>query len=327
MDTAILKDISILYAFIFLGFLIGFLLGERRDKTRTITTKILINIISPLQIFTTLTTNSTQFSFWFVFQIILVMFCCFMVNSITVLLYLKNKEWVTDPQRGTHFLNAGFPNVLFFTLPLILTLFSEELTVVAVFYAVSALVLRGSVGTMICQRFGHGKQEGQTKKKIIFSILKSLFTFPPFLAIIAAMFVLTQGNTSIGEALLPAKPYVNGFASYVSLILVGMVLASLKIHEVKAYWNHIRTSTIWRILIPFVVYMAIVFFLDFGEYDTEVKRILLIIVCGPPAVFNVIFSIYFDLDDKFAAMAVASITLIVLIILPFNIFLGEVLFG
>ncbi len=326
MDLSLLKDVSILYAFIFAGFIIGKLLKGRLNRTRTTLTKILINLISPIQIFTVLTTNTTQLDFWFVFQIIIVMFAVFTVNSTSILYYLKNKEWVTDPQRGTHFLNVAFPNVMFFTIPLILTLFSEELTVVSVFYASSALVLRGSIGIMICEKYSREQKEEITKKQMVINLLKSLFTFMPFLAILAAVIVLATGQTQIGDAIFPLKGIVNEIASDTSLILVGMVLAGLKIQEVKEYKKHIFLVAFWRIIISFLVYISIAYFLEFSVYDKEVKRILLIIVCGPPAVFNVIFSIYFKLDEKFAAIAVATITLIVLILLPAFLALGEILF-
>jgi predicted permease len=69
---------------------------------------------------------------------------------------------------------------------------------------------------------------------------------------------------------------------------------------------------------------VIVYLLKFEiEFQTEIRTILLIIVMGPPAVYSVIFSIYFKLDEKFAAISIATVTLMSLVLLPVLIYFGQ----
>ena len=84
----------------------------------------------------------------------------------------------------------------------------------------------------------------------------------------------------------------------------------------------ITVGALWRFGVSFMMFMGIVYFLKFDSLQTEIRTVLLIIVTAPPAVFNVVFADYFKLDEKFAAISVASMTLLSLALLPLLILFG-----
>ncbi|MHA1620470.1 MAG: hypothetical protein ACTSVZ_14430, partial [Promethearchaeota archaeon] len=108
--------------------------------------------------------------------------------------------------------------------------------------------------------------------------------------------------------------------------LIGMIIVNLNWDLIKKYVRPLAEVALWRFLGAFLLYMSMAFFLQFLVGSQEIKTILLIIVCGPPAMNNVIFSLYFHFDDNFAAVAVATLTLFGLLLLPLWLFLGPLLF-
>jgi len=65
-------SVILLYAYIFAGYLLGRILGKHKTTFQTKFTNILINWITPIQIFLIFTTSSFPLDFWFIFQIIFV---------------------------------------------------------------------------------------------------------------------------------------------------------------------------------------------------------------------------------------------------------------
>ncbi|MHA1720501.1 MAG: hypothetical protein ACTSXK_13340, partial [Promethearchaeota archaeon] len=68
-----------------------------------------------------------------------------------------------------------------------------------------------------------------------------------------------------------------------------------------------------------------VYFLKFNDFQTEIRTILLLIIAGPPAMNNVIFSLYFKFDEKLAAVGVATLTLVGLVLMPLLVVIGQLI--
>lgn len=320
MDLLLFLNLLLMYLYIFAGFIIGKIFKKHRDKIRNIGAAILIKVISPVQIFIILTTTTFTLSFLFIIQIILLALGLYAVMSITTLLFLRKKDF-SPQKKGSHLLLTSFPNVMFFTIPIILSVFSEELIIVSVIFASTLMVLRGSISTFLCEKYGSEKSMN------IKDVFKKLFTFPPFIAIIAASIVLAFQIPMPKDIFLFFKPPINLVSSAMGSLLIGMILANIIREEIKVYSKDIKIVVLWRFGISFLFFISIVYFLQFDpEYQTEIRTILLIICLGPSAVYSVIFSVYFNLEEKYAAITVASVTLISLIMLPFLIILGQAIF-
>jgi predicted permease len=317
MDYSIFVKLLQMYCYIFVGFLIGLALKERKDKVRTIGAQILIKLIAPFQIFIVLTTTTFTLSFSFIIQIILVSLGLYVFTTLTTQYFLKKKE-IEPKKMGTFQLLNAYPNVMFFTMPIILSIFSEELIIVSVIVASTLNVLRGSITTYLCEKYG-----SDNKMNLKETFIK-LITFPPFIGILAGSLVLALQIPMPTTELLLIKSPINTLASATGSILIGIILSSIVKQEVKKYWSDIRIVAFWRFVMSFSFFIAIVYLLKFEiEFQTEIRTILLIIVMGPPAVYSVIFSIYFKLDEKFAAISIATVTLMSLVLLPVLIYFGQ----
>ncbi len=312
-------DLLILYGFYALGFLIGWLLKEKRDNARNVGTKLLIMVVTPIQIFIVLVATTFDPDFSFVFQISITAAGFFTAH--TILTFLIIPKFITENKtKGTYFLINAFPNVMFFTIPVILAVFPEHdhLTIVSVIYATVALTIRSSIGSVICQKLGSAEGE----KVNSWSILKKIITFPPLVAIILALLVNLLNIRLPLDFFLLIKPAINDVASGLSSLLVGLILAGISRAKLAEYAKKITVGALWRFGISFIMFMGVVYFLKFDTLQTEIRTILLIIVTAPPAVFNVVFADYLKLDEKFAAISVASMTLMSLALLPLLLLFG-----
>ena len=328
----ILPKLGKLYLFIILGVILGIILQSKRDKWRKIITNLMIYLISPVQIYIILTSSQIQFDISTILQIIASTFILFTFQSVSTHFYLKRKPSIEKPERVTYFLLNSFGNTMFFTVPIIITFFSEELTIVPVISSSVTLMLRGSIGVYICERAHLSADELDANltplSTRIKDVLKKLFSFPPFVAIIVGFISFSfhwHSNPTIQQFLV-VKPIINEISSDVSLIIVGMVLSSIHIKLLGQFKLGLARVALFRFVFAFIVYLLFAFVLQFSYAEMEIKTILLIIFTAPPAIFNVLFSIFFKLDEKFAAVSVAALTLVSLILLPVWIMFGAAFF-
>jgi len=156
--------------------------------------------------------------------------------------------------------------------------------------------------------------------------IKKILLFPPFIGILISVIFLSLNIPVPLDLFIAIKNPLNSIATICGAALIGMIIVGLKISLVKEYLRPLGGVALWRFLGAFLVYLSFAFFLRFSVGSQEIRTILLIIACGPPAMNNVIYSLYFHFDDTFAAVAVATLTLIGLILLPVWIFLGPLLF-
>lgn len=319
MVDSLYLNLFLLYGYIALGVVIGVLFKSNLKKLNVFFTEILIKIISPLQVFISLTTTDFALSFSFILQISLLALGCFSFLAGTSYLFLK-KQRIENGKLGSYILMNAMPNVLFYTIPIVLAIFNEELTIVVVFFASVMLIIRGTVMTYICERLGADvKPDWKTT-------ITNLIKFIPFDAVIAGLIVLSFKIPMPIEVFNVIKPTVNTIATGFSAILVGMIISGISWFEIKNYWTDIKIVALWRFGLSLVFFLPIVYFLSFTTYESEIRSILLIIMMGPPAILSVAFAVHFHLEEKFAAIAVATVTLIALAILPLLIYIGGLIF-
>ncbi|MBD3349911.1 MAG: hypothetical protein GF364_00315 [Candidatus Lokiarchaeota archaeon] len=289
------------------------MLKNKRELIGKVATFLIVNILTPIVIFLTLTTTEYALPFSMIFQILLVESASVGFCWITTYYILRNK--IEDRKKlGSYMFLNGFPNVMIYGIPIVIAFFNETLIVIPVIFASGALFLRGTLGMYIGEKFG-------ADISLSFKdTIKRLFTFPPLLGIIAGVIAMNLDfNTSI---LISIKDILSPFYSGLGAVLIGLILSKIAANEIKLYSKDILIVAIWRFLLSFVFFLCVVFLLHFPTDQTEIRTILLIAVIGPPAVMNVSFAMYFKLDEKFAAMSVATITLVALILLPIIIYFG-----
>ncbi|MHA1338760.1 MAG: AEC family transporter [Promethearchaeota archaeon] len=313
MISPLLENILKLYGFIILGFLIGVIFSSKQKEIAKIGSSIVVNIFTPIILF--LTIVGTQF---FLDFISIVKIICLELISVffawsTTYLFLKNRV-ESRKKLGSYFFLNGFPNVMIYGAPIVLAFFEEKLLIILVIFSSSALFLRATIGMYI------GEKMGANLTLSLKDSIKKLLLFPPLLGIVAGIIGMNfDWNKNL---LLNIKSFLNPFYSSIGAILIGFILASLKRGDFRKYLKDIGIVALWRFGFSFLIYLLCIFFLQFMEFQTEIRTLLLVIIIGPPAVMNVTFAVYFDLDEKFAAISVATVTLIALMILPLIILFG-----
>jgi len=311
--NSIFQSIFKLYFYIGFGIFIGYIFASKQNKISKIGSFLVINIFTPLVVFLTFICSNFSLDFISVFKIIILNILSIAIGLLTTYFLLKNKIQNTKKIGAYMFLNS-FPNVLIYGIPIVTAIFDERMVIILTIFSASALGVRGTIGIYIGEKFG-------ANIKLNFKeSIKKLLLFPPFLGIIAG--VIFMNIEFDRDIFILINKYSNPIYSALGAILIGLILASLKKQEIKAYLKDIVIVSIWRFIVPLLLFIVCLFFLHFPEFQKEIRTTLLISMLGPPAVINVSFAIYFGLDEKFAAISVATITLIALMILPIIIIFG-----
>lgn len=317
MVSALLINILKLYGFIAVGYIIGSVFKEKKEKISKIVTWLTINIFTPIIIFLTFTATEYSMSVGDMIQILLLEIVSVTFFWLTTYYGLRNR--IEDKKKlGSYMYLNGLPNVLIYGIPIVIAFFSESLIIVLVVFTSGALVVRGTVGMYI------GEKLGADIKLSVWDTIKRLLTFPPLLGILAGFIGMNLIDSN--EVLVVTKDIISPLYSGFGASIIGLILTKLKIQDVKDNLKDIGIVAFWRYVVSFIFYIAVVWFLRFPVDQTEIRTILLIAIIGPPAVLNVTFAVYFGLDDKFAAVSVATITLISLMLLPLEIYFGTNVF-
>jgi predicted permease len=317
--NSLLENLLTLYLVVFIGGVIGFLLPKYRDKFTKFTNHLLMDVVVPIQMFLSLASTTFNVDTIFILQIVGVeLYSVFILIAAT---------WKIGQSRGVEtkllgsyiYLNA-FPNALLYPLPIVLAFFGNELTIVLVIFSSSALVVRGTVGNYIGNKLG-AQAETDWKKGLL-----KLFTFPPFVGVLIG-FIFLGFNINLPPFLIIFNKQVfSPISSNVGAFIIGLILADINRERLKFYAHHIKIAAFWRFCIPFVLFLAIAFILQFPSYQKEIRTILLLVMLSPPAVFNVVYAVYFNLEAKFAAITVATLTLISLALMPLILWFGMAVF-
>jgi predicted permease len=319
MANSLVVSVILLYAYILGGYLVGLLLGASRNSFQTQFTKIMINWVTPFQIFFIFTTSSFPLDFWFIFQIILVASATYAVLTYGSTWFFRSRGH-SPGLIGAGFLLAGFPNAIYYALPIILSAFGEEYALIPVIFASTMLVIKSTLLPNQADKILHQTPTDMKTK------LKKILFFPPFLGILISVIFLGLNISVPLDLFIAIKNPLNTMATVGGAGLIGMIIVNLNWDLIKKYVRPLAEVALWRFLGAFLLYMSVAFFLQFSMGSQEIKTILLIIVCGPPAMNNVIFSLYFHFDDNFTAVAVATLTLFGLLLLPLWLFLGPLFF-
>lgn len=342
-----------LFGFVGLGVVLGVVLGDRRDRVRKVGTSILIYAIVPVQTFIILTTNTVTLSFVMVAQIVALEVGSVVLLMGVTLLYWRRRGHERgheiadgrgavsregreeglededgagsdrendDKKLGSYLYLNAFPNAMLYPLPIVLAAFPDALVVVLVLFSAAALVVRGTLGTYVGEKLG-----GDVESRPLRTLAK-LFTFPPFLGILVAVVFLAFQVPVPTDAFLAIKPVFNEISTGLGATIIGIILSTLTHADLAAYKRDVGTVALFRFGFASLFYLSVTYFLRFDAFQAEIRTILFLVVIGPPAIFNVVFSVHFGLEEKFAAVTVASLTLVALGLLPLILWLGPVIF-
>jgi len=233
---------------------------------------------------------------------------------------------------GARVLCSTFPNSLLYPFPIILAIIGPSALIYASIFVFMAMILRNSLGVLLGVMYAPNnlnipeneqKSSFMNLKKISFNLLK----FPPLLAVIAG-FVLHAiiGPRTIGDFFsLPGLSIIKPISLYGALILVGVSFREIdQLHPKNLFSKEVfRVSSVRFLIAPLVV---LVFLVIFQVREPAVAITLIIQGMAPPAVINIMYGKFFQLKEDEISLLITSLTLLALVILPFELLILFVLF-
>ena len=273
--TDLIENLLSLYGYILAGFIFGKILQSRRKKFSDVLTSIILDIILPGQVFFSLIQSNLQLPALSVVEIILQVMITFTLMAVTTYYYFRKKS-IDKGKYGSYFLLNSLPNVLFYSIPIVLAVFPPALTIIVVIYGATQIAVPRSIATYVSLRLGSDVKPNWKQN------LVALLKFPPFIAVIIGVICLGL-QVQLPNNLSFLSTLFSQLSSGTSAFLVGMVLASLIIKEVKDYYQDIKRVAIWRFLISLIGIVPFIFLMTFPIYQTDIRTILFIIAISPPA--------------------------------------------
>ena len=195
---------------------------------------------------------------------------------------------LTGPQAGAFMLVAVFGNTAYMGYPVAMALLGDAGLVRAVFYDIfgnTAAVI--TVGTLIATRFGeHG---------VKVSPLREVVTFPPFIALAAALALHSVAiPTAVGDWLEALGRLV------VPMIMVSIGL-SLRLTSLRQHLGTVTVASVVKLVVlPFVALVVGSLFLP----DVQSVRIAVLEAGVPSMMFTMLMGIRFRLDTDLIASAI-----------------------
>jgi predicted permease len=237
------------------------------------------------------------------------------------------KDDSSSSDTGALAFTATYPNALLYPFPIILAILGEDALVYAAIFVFLAMVIRNTFGIFMGSWYtptGQGSdEEGTVLKFKLSTLIKSMFKFPPFLAVIAG-FILHSlvGPEAIGG--FPGLDIIKNIALYGSLLLVGVSFRDLSdLHPKNLFSKNTYRVTATRFLVaPLLALMPIILF----QLESLIAIPLLIQSMAPPAVSNIIYGTFFDLNESLMSSIITIVTLIALFVLPLELILFLALF-
>lgn len=233
---------------------------------------------------------------------------------------------------GSQAMVATFPNFVFYPFPIILATIGEAGLVYATIFVLFTIIIRNSFGVYIGLKYSpfmNGeKSELFSAKQQINRVILETVKFPPFLAMVVGFLILGLFGTidfSSNQGIIPEGVTISKDLSMVlSLILIGLSFQSIEQLKIKNLLSRKSLDvSLVRFIIAPIISIPIVLLLGLSN----IAAFPVLIQCmAPPAVSNIIYAKFFGLAEDEIAIYVTSLTIISLIILPFELVFLSTLF-
>ena len=220
---------------------------------------------------------------------------------LALLLKLPRQRW------GVFVAMAGMSNTLFIGIPVCTQLFGEvSMPYIMVYYLGHTAFLQ-SFGVMLVERSGTVIGE----KTTFSGFLKTIFTKPPILGVIAAIILLVTGLTPPAPVMKFAG-YISGTVAPLGLIYCGFIIYEVGLKNVR-FMRGLPTMLVYRLAVAPVICM---FFCNlFGM--TGLARDVFVVESALPVVTQVtVMAGAYGADEKYAATGACLSTLGSFITIP-----------
>ncbi|MBD7916104.1 AEC family transporter [Clostridium sp. Sa3CUN1] len=291
----VLKEIMSLFLII----LIGVYSKKRKIINEEINfglRKILLEITLPLLII-----NSFNFSFQDEMKsnvlISLIYSVAFFVVGIIVS-YICLIPIKSDKKKILHFANI-FPNCGFVGFPIINSLFGAEGMIYGSIFNTVFNIFLWTYGVIIFSN------------KVSKSNIKKIFLNPSIIAVYIGIFMMIF-NIKLPSFILESTKLVGNMTTPISMMIVGVMLADVKVKDIFKQGTIYYGSIIKLIVIPISLYFIKLLLKD----NSTIINTIILIQAMPAATMTTIFSIDFNKEKEYSAIVVFISTLLSIITIP-----------
>ena len=305
----VIEQVGILSFVMLLGFIVvktGYVDAKYKDGI----SKIIVRLVLPCLVISSISEKdlSAEFLGDMALVVTLSLFCIFTLFCLGVLSAKILK--VPEETKAVHKLLATTGNVIFIGYPIISSVYGEE----GFLYAIIYWLLNDSfLWTVGIYMFSKGKTENKT------ALWKNLLN-PNTLSFLVAIIMLIF-KIKLPPVIGPAVASVGGLTTYLSMIFIGMALATVDVKKAfKKWW-------IFAIAPLKLVVMPLVFLLIFREHGIK-ELILGAIVLETAMPSQTVLSIVaneHDADFEYAAVGMFVTTVASMLTLPLVCYFLDVL--
>jgi len=314
--------LSIFYLLIILGYILGKLLKNYNEQIRKILSFILLFILTPPIIIFSFLLPDFSINTIVILNIIILTFILIFATQFIAYIFFLRKRNVDDNKRVGAILNlVAIPNAMLFPLPIVLSLFGSQFIIILVIFALTTIAIR--VTWFVYLNIYYGENRTISYK----DILKNIFTFPPTIALILSIILLSLGITLDCEFFITTNDIISVLTTILGAILIGVLIVNINLKKIHEFKQDFLIVIGIRIVFSFILFFLITQFLIFpSENKQTTLTILLLLSVSPPAVANIYYTEYFNLDNEFAAFCVITITILAIIYVPLILILGLTIF-
>jgi malate permease and related proteins len=213
---------------------------------------------------------------------------------------------VDKSRRGTFSSMFALSNTIFIGLPVNLMIFGEKSVPYVLLYYIANTSLFWTIGVLGISRDGGGR----SKRVLSVDTAKRIFS-PPLVAFLAAACLILVG-IRLPEAFLDVCRYLGGMTTPLSMIFIGIVIASVDWKKAKP-----DAGMVAVMIGRFLVSPAIVFALTSWTLAPELMRKVFIIQASMPAMTQTsIIAKAYGADYEYAAVMTAATTIASMATIP-----------
>jgi len=291
--------------FIFLGFF-SRKIGLFRKEDVSVLKNVIIYLTLPALVFVVVYRSSFSLSFFKIPALAWgVMFL-----SLGVALLLTRTLSLKRETSGAFILTSAIGNTGYFGYPLALAFYGNAGFVRSLFYDLFGTVpFVFTIGVYLAENFGKGNKSVNP--------LRNVFTFPPFLALIAAyllQFLVGQTGTALPSFILGALDSLGKVTIPLIVISIGL---SLELTSIRVFWFPIFLVCLVKLVLsPLFGYLIGSLFLKSTAFKVSVLEASM-----PTFMLSLIIGSRSRLDTSFISGAILVTTLVSIVTIPFWQFL------
>lgn len=302
MDVSVIVDpIVKLFIAIFIGF-VSVKTGYLTADMRNVLSKIIIKITLPLMIVTSLLSKELNGDT----AVNAAVAAASAVVVMTVLYFLglgtASLFRLKEPTKTLHAVLSGSGNVGFLGYPVSLAVFGTEGLFYAVIYGMVNDAVFWTVGVYLINRSGGSLLGKQALKKLI---------NPNTVAFLIGVPLLFFG-VKLPPLLQDAFTGIGSVTTYMSMLFIGMTLATIDIKSLYKRVSMIAPAVIKMVIVPILVAALLV---RFGLNPVTIGAVVLEIAMPAQTVASIV-AMDANSDEKYAAEYIFFSTLLSLITLP-----------